>query len=169
MQADTAVYIGCCYEPQSYLYDPKICFFWCLAGSASAIRPSPDMLTGCEETPALRALLADPAAVVAYDRVPATAATGVFTLDTATDMFVLHSGQAVPVGGGLLVATGKMWVAESAETDPRAISMQAVGEGLSAARLAQQYMSQVTMNGEQCITQHADMPCSILTQSLRHH
>jgi hypothetical protein len=63
------------------------------SGSASAVRPTPAMLAGTEDTPALRALLGDPAAVVAYDRVPATAAAGVFTLDLSTEMFVLHSGQ----------------------------------------------------------------------------
>jgi hypothetical protein len=55
------------------------------------------MLAGCEDTPALRALLADPAGVVAADRVAASAAAGVFTLDLATEMFVLHSAQ-VPGG-----------------------------------------------------------------------
>lgn len=98
------------------------------------------MLGAAEDSAALRALLSDPAAVAAYDRVPAQAAQGVFTLDTATDMFVLHSGQAVPAGGGLLVATGKMWVALQAEADPRAISMQAVGEGLSLPALAAAYL-----------------------------
>jgi hypothetical protein len=57
------------------------------------VRPTPAMLAGCEDTPALRALLADPAAVVAADRVAAGAAAGVFTLDLSTEMFVLHSAQ----------------------------------------------------------------------------
>ena len=57
------------------------------------------MLAGVEDTPALRALLSDPAAVVAYDRVAAGAAAGVFTLDLSTDRFVLHSGQARGAGG----------------------------------------------------------------------
>jgi hypothetical protein len=51
--------------------------------------------------------------------------------------------QAVPAGGGLVVATGKMWVAPAAESDPRAISMQAVGEGLSPAALAAGYLPPV--------------------------
>lgn len=59
------------------------------------------MLAGTEDTPALRALLGDPSAVVAYDRVAASAAAGVFTLDLSTEMFVLHSGQ---VRGVLLLA-----------------------------------------------------------------
>ncbi len=52
--------------------------------------------------------------------------------------------QAVPAGGGLLVATGKMWVSPAAEQDPRAISMQAVGEGLNAAALAAGYLPPVS-------------------------
>lgn len=52
--------------------------------------------------------------------------------------------QAVPAGGGLLFATGKMWVAPQAEADPRAISMQAVGEGLNAAALATGYLPPVS-------------------------
>eukprot|EP00879_Flechtneria_rotunda_P031910 GHRR01034999.1.p1 GENE.GHRR01034999.1~~GHRR01034999.1.p1 ORF type:complete len:199 (-),score=78.14 GHRR01034999.1:80-676(-) len=111
------------------------------SGSASAVRPPPALLVGVEHTPALEALLADSTAVVAYDRIPATAANGVFTLDTATEMFVLHSGQAVPAGGGLIQAAGKMWVAAAAENDPRAIAMEAGGSGLSAAGLAAAYLA----------------------------
>ncbi|KAF6250262.1 hypothetical protein COO60DRAFT_1706191, partial [Scenedesmus sp. NREL 46B-D3] len=111
------------------------------SGSASAVRPPPALLVGVEDTHALRALLSDPAAVAAYDRVPATAANGVFTLDTSTEMFVLHSGQAVPAGGGLLQAAGRMWVAAAAECDARAISMEAGGSGLNAGALAARYVS----------------------------
>lgn len=110
------------------------------SGSASALRPPPALLVGVEDTPALQALLADPSAVVAYDRVPASAANGVFTLDTATEMFVLHSGQAVPAGGGLVQAAGRMWVAAAAESDPRAIAMEAGGNGLNAGALAKPYL-----------------------------
>jgi hypothetical protein len=53
------------------------------SGSASALRPPPALLVGVEDTPALQALLADPSAVVAYDRVPASAANGVGLLRTA--------------------------------------------------------------------------------------
>ena len=101
------------------------------------------MLSGCEDTPALQALLIDPTAVAAYDRAAATAATGVFTLDTSTEMLVLHSAQAVPAGGGLLAATAKMWVAAAAEEDPRAIVAEAVGQGISAAGLGRNYFTQV--------------------------
>lgn len=111
------------------------------SGSASAVRPPPALLVGVEDTPALRALLSDPAAVAAYDRVPTTAANGVFTLDTSTEMFVLHSGQAVPAGGGLLQAAGRMWVAAAAESDPRAIAMEAGGSGLNAGKLAERYVN----------------------------
>lgn len=110
------------------------------SGSASALRPPPALLVGVEDTPALQALLSDPSAVVAYDRVPASAANGVFTLDTATEMFVLHSGQAVPAGGGLVQAAGRMWVAAAAEADPRAIAMEAGGSGLNAGALAKPYV-----------------------------
>jgi hypothetical protein len=45
--------------------------------SASLVWPPPALLVGVEDTPALQALLADPLSVVAYDRVPASAASGV--------------------------------------------------------------------------------------------
>lgn len=114
------------------------------SGSASAVRPPPALLVGVEASPALAALLQDPAAVAAYDRVATTAANGVFTLDTATEMFVLHSAQAVPAGGGLIQAAGKMWVAAAAESDPRAIVMEAGASGLNAATLALGYISDTT-------------------------
>ncbi|KAF8055821.1 TIC236 [Scenedesmus sp. PABB004] len=110
------------------------------SGSAAAVRPPPALLVGVEATPALDVLLAHPGAVAVADRLPASAASGVFTLDTATQMFVLHSAQAVPSGGGLLQAAGKMWVAPAAEADPRAIAMEAGGSGLSAAGLAAGYL-----------------------------
>jgi hypothetical protein len=125
------------------------------SGSASALRPPPALLVGVEDTPALRALLADPAAVAAYDRVPATAANGVFTLDTSTEMFVLHSGQAVPAGGGLLQAAGRMWVAAAAESDPRAIAMEAGGSGLNAGKLAERYVN----DPQQVSSGRAELPC----------
>jgi hypothetical protein len=121
------------------------------SGSASALRPPPALLVGVEDTPALRALLADPAAVAAYDRVPATAANGVFTLDTSTEMFVLHSGQAVPAGGGLLQAAGRMWVAAAAESDPRAIAMEAGGSGLNAGKLAERYVNDPQQVSTGCV------------------
>lgn len=89
-----------------------------------AVRPPDDVLAAQEDTPALRAMLADPATVAAYDKVPATAATAVFSLDKRTDVLLLHAGSAQPAGGGTLNAHGRMWVAAEAETDPRAVFMQ---------------------------------------------
>lgn len=119
------------------------CFHAATPGSISAMRPSAAVLEGTEDTVALRALLGAPAAVAAYDRVPATAATAVFTLDTSTEMLVVHSAQAVPLGGGLVGATAKVWVAPAAEADPRALAMDVVGQGLDAGQLAGAYLSQV--------------------------
>lgn len=110
------------------------------SGSAAAVRPTPELLAGVEACPALSALLADRSAVAAYDRVPASAAGAVFSLDSGTGILTLHSGQAVPAGGGLLQAAGRMWVAPEAETDPRAVAMEAAGSGLDAAALAAAYL-----------------------------
>ncbi|GIM02660.1 hypothetical protein Vretimale_7447, partial [Volvox reticuliferus] len=111
------------------------------SGSAIAVRPSPEQLAaGLEDTPALAALRGHNGAVAAYDKVPLLGAQAVFTLDMATQMLNLHSVQAQPDGGGSLLASGRMWLAPEAESDPRAISIAGEAEGVDADRLARYYL-----------------------------
>jgi hypothetical protein len=65
-------------------------------GTAVAIAPTPEMLGSVERTAARTALEATAAqgAIAAYDRVPFVSAAAVFTMDTSSDIFMLHSGQA---------------------------------------------------------------------------
>ena len=111
------------------------------SGRASLVRPPAPMLARVEPSPARDALLADAGAAGAYDRVPfLPGGTGaVFTLDTATETFLLHSATASPCGGGTVAASGRVWVAPRAEDDPRALAVQAVGEGIGAAAVARAY------------------------------
>ncbi len=51
--------------------------------------------------------------------------------------------QAEPVGGGKLVASGRMWVATEAEFDQRAVRMHAEGGGLPAEAILKRYLPQV--------------------------
>ncbi len=55
--------------------------------------PSKDMQTGAEDTAASQVLEAKPRAAAAYDHVPFKSATCVYTLDTSTNIFLLHSIQ----------------------------------------------------------------------------
>ena len=65
----------------------------CPAGTAVTTKAAPGMLAAMEDSPAQQALAAEPQALAAYDRVPAAAASAVFTMDTATDIFLLHTLQ----------------------------------------------------------------------------
>lgn len=100
-----------------------------------------------EDSAAKAALQSDPEAVAAYDRIPLAAASAVFTMDTASEMFTLHSGQVRPAGGGQLVGSGRIWVACEAETDPRAIRMQAQGQGLPLESMLKRYLPKVSQFG----------------------
>ena len=64
-----------------------------LTGMAIAMRPTAAMLEGAEGTAALDVMMSEPDAVGAYDRVPFASAAAVFTMDTASEVFVLHSSQ----------------------------------------------------------------------------
>ena len=70
------------------------------SGTAQAVRPTPQQLADCEPTAALAVLLAEPAALGAYDRVPMMAAGAVFELDTASETMRLHSMHAELLDGG---------------------------------------------------------------------
>ena len=60
-------------------------------------KPTPAMMGGMEASNAQTVLLAEPGAVAAYDLVPCKAASAVFTMDTSTDIFLLHTLQVQQV------------------------------------------------------------------------
>ena len=76
------------------------------SGTAAAVRPTPAQLADCERTEALAALLAEPAAVGAFDRVPFASAGAVFALDTAAETMHLHALHAELVDGGTVRRPG---------------------------------------------------------------
>jgi len=74
-------------------------------GTAVAVRPTPEMLAAAGDSAAQALLAAEPEAVAAYDHVPVRAAAAVFTMDTASEVFMLHSAKVgeepSPGQGGL--------------------------------------------------------------------
>ena len=110
------------------------------SGHAIAIRPSENMIDDCERTAALETLLADKAAVGAYDKVSFSSAELVFSLDTASNTMNLHSIQAEPVSGGKIHGYGRLKVDPSAEMDSSALDIFASGTGLQPKSLAKPYL-----------------------------
>lgn len=110
------------------------------SGHAKVTRPTPEMLSDCEPTAALTALQEEPTAVGAYDRIPFSAASLVFSLDTASQDMTLHAVHAEPVGGGVLQGTGTVGVSPQAETDPNALAVTVQAYGLPAEDLARRYL-----------------------------
>lgn len=70
------------------------------SGTAMAVRPTAAHLADCEPTDALAALLAEPTAVGAWDRVPLAGAGAVFELNAAQETMMLHSMHGELVDGG---------------------------------------------------------------------
>jgi hypothetical protein len=58
-----------------------------------AVRPTPETLAAVEDSAAQAVLAAEPGAVGVYDRLPVRAGAAVFTMDTASEVFMLHSGK----------------------------------------------------------------------------
>lgn len=58
-----------------------------------AVRPNKHMLAAAGSSDAQQALVGESGAVLAYDKVPFASGAAVFTLDTSTDLLVLHSIQ----------------------------------------------------------------------------
>ena len=52
--------------------------------------------------------------------------------------------QAEPLEGGSFMASGRMWVAPEAETDPRAVAMQGQGLHLPLDALLRRYLPPVS-------------------------
>ena len=63
------------------------------AGTAVTTKATPEMLAAMEPSAAQQALATELRALAAYDRVPCAAASAVFTMDTATEIFLLHTLQ----------------------------------------------------------------------------
>jgi hypothetical protein len=109
------------------------------SGRAVAVRPADLILADCESTQALTTIQEEASAVGAYDLVPLTSASLVFSLDTAANIMVLHEFTAQPVGGGELRGAGKMNVAPWAEQDPEAVFVKAYGTNIPAQSLLERY------------------------------
>lgn len=69
------------------------------AGAAVAVRPTAEMLAAAEDSAAQSVLVAEPEAVGVYDHVPVRAGAAVFTMDTASEVFMLHSGKVSSTHG----------------------------------------------------------------------
>ncbi|KAL3160063.1 hypothetical protein ABBQ38_009778 [Trebouxia sp. C0009 RCD-2024] len=110
------------------------------SGTAVAAAPSEDMLASTEDCAAKATLVAASGSVAAYDKVPLAAASCLFTMDTATSIFLMHSFQAEPVGGGKMLGSGRMWVAPAALEDPRAVKISMQGQGLPTEALLKSYL-----------------------------
>ncbi|KAK9862508.1 hypothetical protein WJX84_009406 [Apatococcus fuscideae] len=114
------------------------------SGTAVAMAPSSSMQEGLGQNAATKALKAEPQAAAAYDHIPFKSASCVYTLDTSTNIFLMHSIQAEPLSGGHLLGAGRLWVAPEAETDPRAVRVQVTGKDLPTESLVRAYLPQGT-------------------------
>ena len=57
------------------------------------MRPTQGMLAAAEDSPAKAAVAAEVQADGAFDKVPFSSGSCIFTMDTATDIFIMHSIQ----------------------------------------------------------------------------
>lgn len=62
-------------------------------GTVEAVRPTAEMMATAEASPALNILQAEPSAVGAYDCLPMASTAAVYTFDTASEVFMLHSAK----------------------------------------------------------------------------
>ena len=89
---------------------------------------------------AVDALERETQAVAAYDRVAFDAVKAVWSLDTQTNVFVLHDALATPAGGaGAVRASGTLRVDPAAELDPSAMRVDLSGTGVDPAYLVRAY------------------------------
>lgn len=64
-----------------------------VTGTFEAVRPTAAMMAAAEPSPALDTLRAEPLAVGTYDRLPMASTAAVYTFDTASEVFMLHSAK----------------------------------------------------------------------------
>lgn len=110
------------------------------SGRAVVVRPSNEALADCELTHAKLALSSESEAVGAYDLVPFSSASLVFSVDMTTNIMTLNEVKASPIGGGELQGYGEMNVSPHAEDDPTAVSIRVSGIGLPGDALASRYV-----------------------------
>jgi hypothetical protein len=82
-------------------------------------------------------------AVAAYDRIPFKSGEAVFTLNTATQMLLLHSFNAAPVGGGHLTGQGQMWTSPEAEMNDSATHIELHGRELPLEQTLRRYSTSI--------------------------
>jgi len=110
------------------------------SGTALTMAPTPEMLSSSPSSWAQDLLVATPGAVAAYDKVPLSRASVVFTVDTASEMMYLHAVHAEPCAGGYVNAAGRMWVAPEAEDHPQAVQIHAEANYLPTEQLMLGYL-----------------------------
>eukprot|EP00898_Chlorokybus_atmophyticus_P000645 jgi/Chlat1/1581/Chrsp123S00083 len=110
-------------------------------GTAAACAESPKSGPQAPISYASQLLGATLGSVLTYDRVPFTSAGAVYTLNTKTDMMLLHSVEANLVGGGTLAGSGTMHVGPKAEKDPNAVNVLIRGRDLATDAILRRYVS----------------------------
>ena len=80
----------------------------------------------------------------------AVRSAGKLSSTTEDSMQVVHV-QAEPLEGGSFVASGRLWVAPEAETDPRAVAVQGAGSDLPLDALVRRYLPPVRAAGQRCV------------------
>ncbi|CAG9460725.1 unnamed protein product [Pedinophyceae sp. YPF-701] len=110
------------------------------SGTVVAVVPTGDMLAHAPSSWAQDVMEATPGAVAAYDKIPFSRASAVFTVDTSTEMCHLHAFHAEPSDGGRISGSGRMWLAPEAEAHPSAVSMHLDASALDGDRLLPRYL-----------------------------
>lgn len=118
------------------------------SGHAHVARPTEGTFCHCEQSPALKTLLATGEAVGAYDKVPFQDAGAVFSLDTSTNEMTLHAIHAELFDGGQLQGSGKMNVAPSAELDPNALHVNVRAIDINQEAIAKRYFPDIALPAE---------------------
>ena len=115
------------------------------SGHAHVVRPTDEMFSHCEASPALEAAMSTEGAAGAYHLVPFQDAGAVFSLDTATNVMTLHAIHAELVDGGQLQGSGKMNVSPAAEFDPSALDIAVRGSDINQEAIAKRFMPDVVL------------------------
>lgn len=110
------------------------------SGHAHILRPTTELFSHCEGSPALDTLIATKNAVGAYDNVPFQDAGAVFSLDTSSNEMTLHAIHAELFDGGQLQGSGKINVAPAAELDPNALDISIRASDINQEALAKRYI-----------------------------
>ena len=115
------------------------------SGHAHVVRPTEEMFSRCEPSPALETVLATKVAAGAYHLVPFQDAGAVFSLDTATNEMTLHAIHAQLVDGGQLQGSGKVNVSPAAEFDPGALDIIVRGSDINQEAIAKRVIPDVIL------------------------